>query len=161
LVAEISERGAELIWLQDRDGMDLLWSVREEWWTWHPPLLFSLVGRLPDDTASFDGEPFPMRQHGFARNKRAIVLAKSTRAMPISFGFHAAFRWLLPHRESRRDHELRFESWESAPIRRLTDGLVDVTASKGNLRKAGLYYVSRRRNFRARLADLRRVQEPP
>jgi hypothetical protein len=59
--------------------------------------------------------------------------------MPISFGFHAAFRWLLPHGESRRDHELRFESWESAPIRRLTGGLIDVTASKGNLRKAVLY----------------------
>ncbi len=138
------------------------------------PLLFPIVGKLPD-TATFDGEPFPMRQHGFARNKpfsvvgasvsectfalaaddetrrqfpfdfvlkvtsivneavlrpRAIVLNKSMRAMPISFGFPPAFRWPPPYRGSRCDHELRFESGESAPIRRLTDGLVDVTASK-------------------------------
>ena len=61
---------------------------------------------------------------------RAIVLNKSMRAMPISFGFHPAFRWPLPYRGSRRDHEFRFEGGESAPIRRLTGGLVDVTASK-------------------------------
>ena len=46
---------------------------------------------------------------------------------------------LASHGESRRDHELRFESWESAPIRRLTDGLVDVTASKGNFERQ--YYM--------------------
>lgn len=50
--------------------------------------------------------------------------------MPVSFGFHPAFRWPLPYGGSRQDHEIRFERSESAPIRRLTDGLLDVTASK-------------------------------
>jgi len=40
------------------------------------PLLFPIVGKLPD-TANFDGEPFPMRQHGFARNKPFSVVGES------------------------------------------------------------------------------------
>jgi galactose mutarotase-like enzyme len=142
LVAEISRHGAELIRLQDHDGKDLLWNGCEKWWTGRAPLLFPIVGRLPNDTATIDGEPFPMRQHGFARNKQfsivgasasecifrlaaddetrqqfpfdfvlevafviegaalrigATVCNESSRAMPVSFGFHPAFRWPLPY----------------------------------------------------------------
>jgi galactose mutarotase-like enzyme len=174
LVAEISRHGAELIRLQDRDGKDLLWNGCEKWWTGRAPLLFPIVGRLPNDTATIDGETFSMRQHGFARNRQfsvvgagasecilrlasddatrqqfpfdfvlevafviagsalrigATVFNQSSRAMPVSFGFHPAFRWPLPYRGSRQDHEIRFERSESAPIRRLTDGLLDLTAS--------------------------------
>jgi galactose mutarotase-like enzyme len=174
LVAEISRHGAELIRLQDRDGKDLLWNGCEKWWTGRAPLLFPIVGRLPNDTAMFDGKTFSMRQHGFARNKQfsivgasvsecifgfasddetrqqfpfdfvlevayviedatlrigATVFNKSSHAMPVSFGFHPAFRWPLPYGGSRQDHEVRFERSESVPIRRLTDGLLDVTAS--------------------------------
>jgi galactose mutarotase-like enzyme len=177
LVVEISHHGAELIRLQDRDGRDLLWNGCEKWWTGRAPLLFPIVGRLPNDTAMFDGEAFPMRQHGFARNKPfsvvgatvsectfrlasddetrrqfpfdfvlevtfaiesatlrigATVFNRSPRAMPVSFGFHPAFRWPLPYGGSRQDHEIRFERSESAPIRRLTDGLLDLTVSKEN-----------------------------
>jgi len=174
LVAEISPHGAELIRLQDRDGKDLLWGGCEEWWTGRAPLLFPIVGGLPNNAVMIDGETFSMRQHGFARNKQfsivgastsecsfrlasddatrrqfpfdfvldvafvvegaalrigATVFNKSSRAMPVSFGFHPAFRWPLPYGGSREDHEIRFERSESTPIRRLTDGLLDVTAS--------------------------------
>jgi galactose mutarotase-like enzyme len=175
LVAEISPHGAELTRLRDRDGSDLLWNGCEKWWTGRAPLLFPIVGALPDNTAVVDGKTFSMRQHGFARNKQfsvvgtslsectfglasddetrrqfpfdfvlevtfviedtalrigATVFNKSSRAMPVSFGFHPAFRWPLPYGGSRQDHEIRFERPESAPIRRLADGLLDLTASK-------------------------------
>jgi galactose mutarotase-like enzyme len=67
---------------------------------------------------------------GAALRIGATVVNKSSRAMPVSFGFHPAFRWPLPYGGSRQDHEIRFERSESARIRRLTDGLLDVTASK-------------------------------
>jgi galactose mutarotase-like enzyme len=175
LVVEISPHGAELTRLRDRDGNDLLWNGCEKWWTGRAPLLFPIVGALPNNTAVVDGKTFSMRQHGFARNKQfsvvgasltectfglasddetrrqfpfdfvlevtfaiegaalrigATVFNKSSRAMPLSFGFHPAFRWPLPYGGSRQDHEIRFERPESAPIRRLTDGLLDLTASK-------------------------------
>ena len=175
LVAEISPYGAELTRLRDQDGKDLLWNGCEKWWTGRAPLLFPIVGALPNNTAVVDGKTFSMRQHGFARNKQfsvvgaslsectfrlasddetrrqfpfdfvlevtfvvegaalrigATVFNKSSRAMPVSFGFHPAFRWPLPYGGSRQDHEIRFERAESAPIRRLTDGLLDLTARK-------------------------------
>jgi galactose mutarotase-like enzyme len=174
LTAEISRHGAELVRLQDLDGKDLLWDGCEKWWTGRAPLLFPIVGKLPNDTAVIDGETFPTRQHGFARDQRfsvvgaspsecilglasddetrrhfpfdfvlevaffveaavlrigATVVNKSPRPMPVSFGFHPAFRWPLPYGGSRREHEIRFDRPEFAPIRRLTDGLLDRTAS--------------------------------
>src|SRR4030088_3567669 len=77
IVAEISPHGAELIRLQDREGKDLLWNGCEKWWTGRAPLLFPIVGRLPNDTALVDGKTFPMRQHGFARNKQFSVVGGS------------------------------------------------------------------------------------
>jgi galactose mutarotase-like enzyme len=77
MVAEISPHGAELIRLQDRDGKDLLWNGCEKWWTGRAPLLFPIVGRLPNDSALVNGEIFPMRQHGFARNKQFSVVGAS------------------------------------------------------------------------------------
>jgi galactose mutarotase-like enzyme len=180
LGAEISPHGAELIRLQDRDGKDLFWNGCEKWWTGHAPLLFPIVGRLPNNTTMFDGKMFSMRQHGFARNKQfsivgastsectfrlasddetrrqfplefvldvvvviedatlrigAVVFNESSRAMPVSFGFHPAFRWPLPYGGSRQDHEIRFEKPESAPIRRLSDGASRHHREYGGLRR--------------------------
>jgi galactose mutarotase-like enzyme len=77
LVAEISRHGAELIRLQDRDGKDLLWNGCEKWWTGRAPLLFPIVGGLPNNAVMIDGETFSMRQHGFARNRQFSVVGAS------------------------------------------------------------------------------------
>ncbi len=77
LVAEISPHGAELIRLQDRDGKDLLWNGCAKWWTGRAPLLFPIVGGLPNNAVMIDGETFSMRQHGFARNKQFSVIGAS------------------------------------------------------------------------------------
>jgi hypothetical protein len=44
------------------------------------PLLFLIDGRLPDDTATFGGEPFPRRQLGLA----GCCKLKSTAALNTS-----------------------------------------------------------------------------
>src|SRR5258707_9608271 len=169
LVAEIAPHGAELIRLQDRDGKDLLWNGCAKWWTGRAPLLFPIVGGLPNDAVMIHGETFWMRQHGFARNKQfsvigasasgcsfrlasddetrrqfpfdfvleaafviegaalrigATIFNKSSRAMPISFGFHPAFRWPLPYGGSRQDPEKRFQKTGSSPLSRFTARLL-------------------------------------
>src|SRR5258707_11175333 len=174
LVAEISPHGAELIRLQDRDSKDLLWNGCAKWWTGRAPLLFPIVGGLPNNAVMIDGETFSMRQHGFARDKQfsivgasasgcsfrlasddktrrqfpfdfvlevafviegaalrigATIFNKSSRAMPVSFGFHPAFRWPLPYGSFRQDQGIRIRKPESAPVRRLTDGLLGMTVT--------------------------------
>ena len=65
--AEISEHGAEPHSLRGSDGHELLWQAGEAWRR-HAPILFPIVGRVPDDTISVDGRSYPLTQHGFARD---------------------------------------------------------------------------------------------
>lgn len=64
---EISEHGAEPHSLRGVDGHEYLWQAGEAWRR-HAPILFPIVGRVPDDTISVDGRSFPLTQHGFARD---------------------------------------------------------------------------------------------
>jgi galactose mutarotase-like enzyme len=67
LKAQVANRGAELVRLQDSDAGDVLWNGDPGWWTGHSPLLFPIVGRMPDDAIRIEGKSFPLLQHGFAR----------------------------------------------------------------------------------------------
>jgi galactose mutarotase-like enzyme len=175
LQAEICSHGAELIRLRDRRGRDLLWDGCAKWWAGRAPLLFPIIGRLPNDQALIDGKIYAMRQHGFARTKdftlvhfanseccfrleadaatrvqfpfdfvlevgfaiensvlrvAATVINRSPWPMPVSFGFHPAFRWPLPYGGRREEHILRFERTEAAPPRRTIDGLLDLNSTE-------------------------------
>jgi galactose mutarotase-like enzyme len=99
LVAEISPHGAELMRLQDRDGKDLLWDGCEKWWTGRAPLLFPIVGRLPNDAALFDGEALPMRQHGSREISNFSVVG--ARVSECRFG-------LAPNDETRQQFPFDF-----------------------------------------------------
>ncbi len=85
LQATISSRGAELQTLRINDGRDLLWNGDPEWWAGRSPLLFPIVGRLPDDTALVDGRPYRLPQHGFARTSEFDLLDSTAHSC----------RWLL------------------------------------------------------------------
>jgi galactose mutarotase-like enzyme len=63
----ISEHGAEPHSLRTPDGHELLWQAGEQWRR-HAPILFPIVGRVPDDTITVDGRTYPLTQHGFARD---------------------------------------------------------------------------------------------
>jgi galactose mutarotase-like enzyme len=71
--AEIATRGAELLRLQDSRGTDFLWNGDPHWWSGHGPLLFPIVGKVPNDSIIVNGKEYPMRQHGFARTSEFNV----------------------------------------------------------------------------------------
>lgn len=54
----------------------------------------------------------------------AEVMNSGSRTMPVSFGFHPAFRWPLPYGGDRDAHEIQFDRVEPEPIRLLSDGLL-------------------------------------
>jgi galactose mutarotase-like enzyme len=169
LAAEVDERGAELVRLQDKAGRDLLWDGAPAFWTGRAPLLFPMVGRARGDAIRINGVEYEMPQHGFARHSRfacveraagrcvmrlrsspetlaqfpfpfqldvgfdlsgptltvtAIVSNPGERVLPVSFGFHPAFRWPLSAEVERESHEIIFDKPEAAPIRRPVDGLL-------------------------------------
>ena len=76
LSAGISPLGAELQYLRDRDGRDLLWDGDPAWWNGRAPLLFPMIGVVAGDAIRVDGRSYPMAKHGFARRRQWTVLAR-------------------------------------------------------------------------------------
>lgn len=106
LEAEISPLGAEMIRLRDASGREWLWSGDPRWWGGRAPLLFPIVGKVPNDRIRVDGVEYPMRQHGIARTAQFEVLentptlarlvlrsSEATRAQyPFEFELEARYR---------------------------------------------------------------------
>lgn len=69
IVATIAEAGAELISLKSKKTqLEYIWQGDPAYWGRHAPVLFPIVGRLRDDKYSYEGQSYPMSQHGFARD---------------------------------------------------------------------------------------------
>jgi galactose mutarotase-like enzyme len=76
--AGISSLGAELVWLRDAQGRNLLWNGDDKWWAGRSPLLFPLVGRVPRDLILVEGETYSIPQHGFARRSKFEIVESTS-----------------------------------------------------------------------------------
>jgi galactose mutarotase-like enzyme len=76
----INAHGAELSSLvrTDLDGLEYLWPADPAVWARHAPVLFPIVGRLPDDTYLHQGQAYRLPQHGFARDRAFELAAEPT-----------------------------------------------------------------------------------
>ena len=82
--ATFAPHGAELTSLIARaNGLEYLWQADPAVWARHAPVLFPLVGRLPDDAYHYEGRDYKLPQHGFARDQEFPVL----RTAPPSWCF--------------------------------------------------------------------------
>lgn len=68
--AVVHAEGAELVSLTAPDGTSYLWHGDPAYWSGRNPVLFPLVGRLTGDQTVFEGRPFQLNKHGFARRSR-------------------------------------------------------------------------------------------
>ena len=80
LSARISATGAELVRLQDRHGLDLLWDGNPAFWTGRAPLLFPLVGEAKGNVIRVDGVAYGIPRHGFARTSHFALVARTPAA---------------------------------------------------------------------------------
>ncbi|WP_179394204.1 aldose 1-epimerase family protein [Lacticaseibacillus absianus] len=77
--AAIDPHGAELTSLvRKADGHEFIWTdTTGQYWGRHAPLLFPAIGKSNDDQYTLDGQPYPMRQHGFARDYEFASITKA------------------------------------------------------------------------------------
>jgi galactose mutarotase-like enzyme len=86
--------------------------------------------RLCSSEATLQRYPFPFQLdvtyavEGSTLSIAAAVINTGSSGLPVSFGFHPAFRWPLPYDAPRDAHEIRFEHEETAPVRRPLEGLL-------------------------------------
>ena len=67
LSVTINTFGAELISLV-KNNKNYIWQVDEMYWNKTSPILFPIVGRLKNDSYTFNGKTYQLPRHGFARN---------------------------------------------------------------------------------------------
>lgn len=62
--------GAELHhFIKKDEDLELIWQADPQVWASHAPNLFPIVGELPDQQYTYQGQTYNMNRHGFARRK--------------------------------------------------------------------------------------------
>ena len=75
--AKIKSFGAELNSLQKcAEELEYIWQGDSKYWNRHSPILFPIVGRLKNDSYTYQNQKYNMTQHGFARDKEFEVIKK-------------------------------------------------------------------------------------
>ena len=108
LTAVISSKGAELIKLIDKDGINRMHTPNKDTWNRVSPILFPQISRMPNFEYSVDGVMYNMTMHGFVRdseldlvshNKTNITLKLShnqetIRMYPYEFNLYITYNLL-------------------------------------------------------------------
>lgn len=67
LTISVKKHGAELASLRCGER-EYIWQADPEFWARHSPVLFPIVGNVYDKQFRYNGQTYPMGQHGFARD---------------------------------------------------------------------------------------------
>ena len=95
--ATISPHGAELVSLvAPKSGLEYLWQADPAVWGRHAPVLFPIVGRLPQDVYVHQGQSYKLSQHGFARDQEFTVLHQSSTEVALQLVDSPAMRAMYP-----------------------------------------------------------------
>ncbi|TAH01810.1 MAG: aldose 1-epimerase family protein [Sphingobacteriales bacterium] len=69
LKVNVNAFGAQLSSIIDKnDGLEHIWQGNPNVWAYHAPNLFPVVGGCINDSILVDGQTYPIKRHGFARN---------------------------------------------------------------------------------------------
>lgn len=125
--AGFNAKGAELCYLRMVHGADLLWDGNPEVWNRTAPVLFPIIGNLPEKKFKHKDKDFHLERHGFARDQfwRLIRLTREscvwelrdteeTRAV-FPFPFHLRMMVSLDGPSLKIAYELRNTGTEPLP----------------------------------------------
>lgn len=105
----VNEHGAELSSLvrKDLNNLEYLWQAEAAVWARHAPVLFPIVGRLPEDTYLHQGQPYQLPQHGFARDRAFELVRESATEVQLRLRDDEQSRAVFPFAfELRITHRL-------------------------------------------------------
>lgn len=63
--------------INKKDNTEFLWNGNEEFWKYHSPILFPIVGKVNNGEYRVNGETFNLPQHGLARTSEFNIIEKS------------------------------------------------------------------------------------
>ncbi|TGE19807.1 aldose 1-epimerase family protein [Hymenobacter elongatus] len=97
----VQAHGAELCSLVRKDlpdtaPLEYMWPADPAVWGRHAPVLFPIVGRLPQDTYQHQGQEYRLPQHGFARDREFALVRQTPEELTFELRADAASRVLYP-----------------------------------------------------------------
>lgn len=82
LKVSISDWGAELCSIYDKKAdREVVWTGDPQFWNRHAPVLFPFVGKVTGGFYTYEGQKYPMGQHGFARDKEFFFVEQEEAAV--------------------------------------------------------------------------------
>ena len=125
----VKHHGAELSSLKrERDGAELLWQGNPEYWTGQSPVLFPIVGNVPEDKYSFEGKQYLLGRHGFARRSDFELENRSDAQLRFA---------LRSNEKSREVYPFDFVLFETFSLK---ENLLEVVFEVQNPGKEPLYF---------------------
>ena len=127
LTATINTLGAELISLV-KNNKNYIWNIDETYWNKTSPILFPIVGRLKNDSYTFNGKTYQLPRHGFARNMEFTLDKKSDSQVIFElneteetrliypFSFKLLMAYTLMENELVIEYFVRNQSYEVLPF---------------------------------------------
>lgn len=100
ITVEVNEQGAELLSLK-KEGREYLWNGDPAYWNRHAPILFPAVGKPYNNELHVDGNAYPMKQHGYARDSEfevlgdghlRMILGSLSESYPFRLGLEVCYR---------------------------------------------------------------------
>ena len=77
LKVTINHFGAEVCSIKNNAGIEFMWQAHKDVWPRHAPVLFPIVGRLKDNSYTFNNTQYQLSQHGFARDKNFELVERT------------------------------------------------------------------------------------
>lgn len=75
LKVSVNDWGAELCSIYDKKAeREVIWTADPAFWNRHAPVLFPFVGKVTGGFYTYDGQKYPMGQHGFARDREFLFV---------------------------------------------------------------------------------------
>ena len=70
--------GGELYSIKSKKtNTEYLWNGNPEYWKYHAPILFPIVGKVIDVKYRVDGKTYELPQHGLARTSEFTLVSKT------------------------------------------------------------------------------------
>ena len=96
-----SEHGGELHSITGKkEGTEYLWNGNPEYWKYHAPHLFPIIGKLKDSKYRVDGKEYELPSHGLARISQFTLLSQSNESITFELKFSDKSLEVYPYKFS-------------------------------------------------------------
>lgn len=80
--------GAELHSIKEKgENIEYLWNGNPDYWKYHAPILFPIVGKVKNNSYKVNGEVFNLPQHGLGRLQEFKVLSKTENSLTFNLDY--------------------------------------------------------------------------